>query len=111
MAVMDIRETFIEQAQQKVRHGTKHESLIDKDEGVAKDRHKFNLEECFDYFEIDYEYYSSNLECFVNLNQVPDTNTGLIATAFLVDFFEICGEQEVIIYCYYMNCYYNNIYN
>jgi len=97
MAVMDIRENTIDYAQTKIRKGSSQEALLEKDLGEAHDRLKKNLtiEECFNYYEIDHDHYQNSLKCFVKLSHVPNTVTGLIATAFLVDFFEICGEQEV----------------
>ena len=98
MAVMDIRETTIDYAQRKIRKGSSQEALLEKDLGEANDRLKKNLtiEECFNYYEIDHDHYQNSLKCFVKLSHVPNTVTGLITTAFLVDFFEICGEQEVL---------------
>lgn len=110
MAVMDIRESLIDQAQDKIRKEIKHETLIDKDEGQTVDRFNLSLEECFDYFELDYQKYYNNLHCFVNFNAIPETNTGLIATAFLVDYFQICGEQEVCLIRYYYLILYSQIY-
>ena len=97
MAVMDVRENTIEYTQKKIRNGSSQEALIEKDPGEAHERLNKNLtiEECFNYYEIDHEHYQNSLKCFVKLSHVPSTVTGLIATAFLVDFFEICGEQEV----------------
>ena len=97
MAVMDIREITIDYAQKKIRDGTSQEALLEKDLGETHDRLRSNLtiEECFNYYEIDHEHYQNSLKCFVKLSRVPNTVAGLITTAFLVDFFEICGEQEV----------------
>lgn len=97
MAVMDIRENSIDYAQRKIKKGSSQEALLEKDIGEAHDRLKSNLtiEECFNYYEIDHEHYQNSLKCFVKLSHVPSTVAGLIATAFLVDFFEICGDQEV----------------
>jgi hypothetical protein len=97
MAVMDIREHIVESAQRKIRSGIRNEALIDKDVGESTDRKaNLSLEECLNYFEIDHQNYSHHLKCFVSFAHVPDTVTGLLATAFLVDFFQICGEQEVL---------------
>jgi hypothetical protein len=97
MAIMDIRENLLEYAQKKIRNGMSQEALLEKDIGEANDRLKSNLtiEECFNYYELDHQHYQNSLKCFVKLSHVPYTVAGLIATAFLVDFFEICGEQEV----------------
>jgi len=97
MAIMDIRENLLEYAQKKIRNGMSQEALLEKDIGEANDRLKSNLtiEECFNYYELDHQHYQNSLKCFVKLSHVPNTVAGLIATAFLVDFFEICGEQEV----------------
>ena len=97
MAIMDIRDHQINQAQRKIREGIRQESLIDKDIGLSEDvkNKDLTLEKIFDAFEIDHEYYMNNLQCFVNFACVPNSVSGLIATAFFVDFFQICGEMEV----------------
>ena len=96
MAIMDIRLTWIDHAQRKIKNGIRNDGLIDRNEGIASDiKNNITIEECFDFFEINYQHYSNNLQCFLDLSKVPDTPTALIATAFLVDFFQICGEQEV----------------
>jgi hypothetical protein len=86
----------IDYAQRLVRNNISAESIIlgNSDEKKTKTKED-QLKEAFEEFNLDYNLYSLNINRFVDIMMVPDSQTAFICVTFLAEWFELAGEQEV----------------
>jgi hypothetical protein len=86
----------IDNAQRLVRNNISAESIIlgNSDEKKTKTKED-QLKEAFEGFNLDYNLYSLNINRFVDIMMVPESQTASICVAFLAEWFELAGEQEV----------------
>ena len=52
--------------------------------------------EAFEEFNLDYNLYSLNINRFVDIMMVPDSQSAFMCVTFLAEWFELAGDQEVI---------------
>ena len=88
----------IDYAQRLVRNNISAESIIlsnNSDEIKTKTKED-QLKEAFEEFNLDYNLYSLNINRFVDIMMVPDSQTAFMCVTFLAEWFELAREQEVI---------------
>jgi hypothetical protein len=79
-----------------VRNNISAESLLlnKSEEGKKKSKGE-TLKETFGQFGLDYNLYELNINGFIDVMKIPDSPTAFICVAYLAEWFELSGEQEV----------------
>jgi hypothetical protein len=89
----------IDYAQKRVRNNVSAESIILRNSDEKRSKTKDDqLKEAFEKFNLDYNLYSQNINRFVDILKVPDSQTAFICVTFLAEWFELAGEHEVIVF-------------
>ena len=92
----------IDYAQRLVRKEISAESILLGKSDDTTTTKKDALKEAFQQFSLDYNLYEQNLNCYVDIMKIPDSTTAFICVAFLAEWFELAGDQEVVVI---INCY------
>ena len=93
IVITGISLSAIDYAQRLVRKNTSAESIILK--GDERSLKQESLKEAFASFGMNFNLYQQNINQFVDIMKIPDTPTACICVAFLAEWFELAGEQEV----------------
>ena len=80
-----------------MRNNISAESLLlsKSEEGKIKSKGETLKKETFEQFGLDYNLYELNINGFVDVMKIPDSPTAFICVAYLAEWFELSGEQEV----------------
>ena len=93
IVITGIKDEIINYAQRQVREQVSAESILFGNND-SEDRRMRSLRDTFDYFALDFNLYEQNLNNFVEVNNIPESEAGFICTTFLMDWFQLAGEQE-----------------
>ena len=94
IVITGIKDEMINYAQRLVRDQVSAESILFGKDESSEDRKIRSLRDAFDHFALDFNLYQQNINSYVEVNNIPDTVTGFICTTFLMDWFQLAGEQE-----------------
>ena len=86
----------IDYSQRLVRNNISAGSFLlsKSEEGKLKSKGE-TLKETFEQFGLDYNLYELNINGFIDVMKIPDSPTAFICVAYLAEWFELSGEQEV----------------
>lgn len=93
MSVYGLSKNQIDTAQQHLRKGHSSQFLNSSNEFYGP----LTFSSALSFFELDHDYYMSayDVKEFVKFDHVPDTNRGLLCAAWMMNYFDLLGENEV----------------
>jgi hypothetical protein len=92
VVITGIKDEIINYAQRQVREQVSAESILFGNND-SEDRRMRSLRDTFDYFALDFNLYEQNLNNFVEVNNVPESEAGFICTTFLMDWWIVYANK------------------
>lgn len=94
--VTGVSREAIDYAQRLIRNNKSAESmLLGSSDQSPSETKGGSLKKAFDHFKLDYNLYEQNINHFVDVLKIPDSKEAFMCVAFLAEWFELAGEQEV----------------
>ena len=107
VAVTGISPSALDYAQKQVRKNVSSLGLTLGHDDITAFDHRSggggirSLQEAFDFFGIDYQPFAvNNINSLVDITQIPDNTKAFLCVTYLIDWFGLSGEMEVL-FTYY----------